>query len=41
MSHRTQNLEYFPLKYWPLKIIPAPGKAKGRGLLHMASVTLW
>lgn len=36
----TQNLEYFPLKYWLLKIIAAPGEAKGCGLLQMALVAL-
>lgn len=38
MSHRTQNLEYFPLKSWLLKIIPVPGEAKGalaNGLGHL------
>lgn len=39
MSHRTQNLEYFPLKCW-LKIVPAPKEAKGCGLLQMALITL-
>lgn len=41
MSHRTQNLGYFPLKYWLIKIIPAPGEAEGCGLLQVALVTLW
>lgn len=41
MSHRTQNLEYFPLKSWLLKVISAPGEAKGCGLLEMALDTLW
>lgn len=40
MSHTTQNLEYFPLKHWLLKIIPDLGEAKGSGLLQMALITL-